>query len=90
MNSFFPSFLKEEDNVRFLKELPRDDIYVVLQSFKKYNSHGMDGSHVEFLLGFYKSTKDDLMRVIKESKSSRNMLVAFNDNCIAIIPKKII
>jgi hypothetical protein len=60
---------------------------VVLHSFKKAKSLGLDGWLVELLIGFYEVIEEDLMRIIEEYRVNGRMLEAFNATFFTFIPK---
>jgi hypothetical protein len=43
---------------------------------------------VEFFVGFYNVIKDDLLKVVRESKYSSKFLGALNSTFLSLIPKK--
>jgi hypothetical protein len=59
---------------------------VVLHSFQKYESHGLDGWSVEIFLWFYDLYEEDLLRVIEESRVSGRILVSDDTTFIVLFP----
>jgi hypothetical protein len=53
MTSLFPSFVNEEENHMLLKEITKDELYLVIHSFQKDKIPGPNGWAIEFFLGFY-------------------------------------
>ena len=60
----FPRAIIEEMNEELTKDITEEEIQQVLYSFEKGKSPGPDGFTLDFFLGFYDKTKDDLLAVV--------------------------
>jgi hypothetical protein len=78
--------MKRKLMLKILEEVSKDELKEVLHIFQKNKEPWFGWVPVEFFVGFYKVIEDDPMKVIKESISSRKMLIAFNATSIALIP----
>jgi hypothetical protein len=85
--SYFPRLVGEEENERMYREVSREELLYVLNSFKKDRSPGPDGWTVEFYIEFFDLLGEDLLRVVEEVRTSGRVPVSFNSTFIALIPK---
>jgi hypothetical protein len=65
-------------------------LLVVLNTFQKDKSHGLDGWTVEFYLDFFELIGEDLLRVVEEVRLLRKVPGSINSTFIALIPSLII
>jgi hypothetical protein len=84
----FPRFFNDEMNEIMESEVTKEELKVVLGTFKKAKSPSLDGWTMEFFLRFYDFLEDELLRVIEESRRFGKMLGALNATFIALILKK--
>jgi hypothetical protein len=84
----FPRFFIDEMNTIMEAEVIGEELEYVLGAFKKEKSPGLDGSMVEFYHGFYEFLEKDLLRLIRESRRSGNILNVVNALFIDFTPKK--
>jgi len=68
LTSLFSIFVDEEYNGRLLEEVSKNELMEVMHNFKKDKSLGPCGGLVEFFIVFYELIKEDLVRVIDESR----------------------
>lgn len=54
---------------------------------KKGKSPGLDGLKVEFFIGFYDLLKDNLLKVVHESKRTSRISHSINSTSLVLIPK---
>jgi hypothetical protein len=87
--SLFPRFFDEEVNAGMEAVVSKEELKVLLSSFKKRKSPNLNNWTIEVYLGFYDLLEEDLLRVIEESKLPKKNLGAMNATFIALIPKKI-
>jgi len=59
----------------------------VISTFKKDKSHGMDGWSTKFFDEFFDILRDDLLRVVEESKFLGKFLGNIYSTFIDVIPK---
>jgi hypothetical protein len=74
-------------NLAFQEEVGELEILSALSSFQKCKISGLDGLTVEFYIGFFDLLKDDLFKVVNESKSKGRVLIPFNLTHLDLIPK---
>lgn len=84
--SVFPTAFSEDMNK--VEEVTEEEVLGSLSSMKKGESSGHDGLFVQFYMGFYDLLKEDLFKIVRESKSSSKVLGPLNSTFIALIPKK--
>jgi len=61
----------------------------ILHYFQKEKSLGSNGWPIEFYLGFYNLIREDLLKVVEESRVSSHIHAPLNYNFIALIPKSV-
>ena len=71
-----------------LKEVTKEELNSVINSFQKGKILGPDGFTLEFFQGFYDMLKRDLLEAVKESRRAVKILGAMNATFIALIPNK--
>lgn len=69
------------------KPVMMGELEIVLKWFKKDKSPSLDGWPVEFYLTFFELLEQDLLHVVKESKTYGCMYDTFNSTFNALIPK---
>jgi hypothetical protein len=55
-------------NVSLEVDIIEEEILSTLSSLKKGKISGLDGLTIEFYLGFYDILKEDILKVVQESK----------------------
>lgn len=70
-----------------IKHVTMGELESTLKWFKKDKSQGLDGWSVEFYLSFFDIIGPNLLKVIKDCRTSRRMYEAINTTFIALIPK---
>jgi hypothetical protein len=70
-----------------MKEVGKEELFMILQSFQKDKIPGLDGLPVEFFIGCFEFIGEDLRRVVEASRTIGKMLGAFNTTFLALIPK---
>jgi len=60
---------------------------MILQSFQKDKNPGLDGRPMEFFIWCFEFIGEDLRSLVEASKLIRNMIGAFNNTFLALIPK---
>ena len=75
-------------NAELTKEITEEEVNLILHSFQKGKSLGLDGFTLEFFLGFYDLLKKDILEVVKESQNSRKVLGMMNSAFLTLILKK--
>jgi len=79
----FLSFIEQERDDNLMEEILKDELLRTLRSFQRDKSLGPNGLPMELYLEFF----DFLLRVVEYSKSSSQMLAAFDKSFIAPILK---
>ena len=82
-----PNLVDENMNKDLDVEVTSKEVLNALKSYRKGNILGLDGLFVEFYLAFYDYLKDDLVKVVEESRGSGKVLGDLNSTFIAMIPK---
>jgi hypothetical protein len=75
--------------VNLLEEVSKENLRLLLSSFKKDKILGPRGWTIEFFIGFYKSVEAYFLRVIEEVENFGSMPGIFNETLIALILKNI-
>jgi hypothetical protein len=60
----------------------------MVDSFQKDQSPSPDGWSIDLCPGFYDFLEEDLIKVVEESRHSRQVPAAVNSTFIPLIPKK--
>eukprot|EP01018_Ginkgo_biloba_P022601 Gb_35090 [translate_table: standard] len=81
-------WIEKVNNQMLMEEVSKDELQIVLTSFKKDKSLGPDGWTIEFYSGFYDLLEEDLLRVIEEVKNSGKVSRSLNATFLDLIPKK--
>lgn len=66
----------QEEDKEFLMEADKEEILVVLKSFKKDRSPGLDGWAMEFFLTFFDLKRGDLLKMVIKVKGRGKILSA--------------
>jgi hypothetical protein len=85
--SYFLCHVDEDVNRDMFRKITKEDIWVVISSFKCDKSPGLEVWAIKFLDDFFGVVGDDLQRVVEESRFTGKTLGSLNSTCIAIIPK---
>jgi hypothetical protein len=64
--SFFPRLIEEEDNLALYSVVTKDELIVVISSFKRDKNPGPDNWMAEFFEYFFDVLGDDLLQVVEE------------------------
>jgi hypothetical protein len=70
-----------------LEEVSKEELGVVLHSFKKEQNPRLDDWLIDLSTSFINCIGEDLLRVAEEFGDDRKMLVSFNSTFITLIPK---
>jgi hypothetical protein len=87
--SLYPKVVSNEDNDSLKEEIFVKEILSTLEAFHKGKSLGPNDLSVEFYLGFFELIKEDLKKVVNESRSLGKIWPTFNKTFLDLIPKKI-
>jgi hypothetical protein len=85
---FFLKVFIDDMNLALEVEVTESKLQSTLLSMKKDKSLGPNGFTIEFYIGFYELLKDDLLKVVQESKRSGKLLGAMNSTFLALTPKE--
>jgi hypothetical protein len=88
LKNLFPMVFNDEMNDSLIVDITEGKFLVALSSLQKGKIPGPDGLSVEFYLGFCELLKDDLLKVVQESKCYGKVLGSFNTTHLALIPRK--
>lgn len=69
----YPTMHDEESNAALYKKVTEDELHEVLKSFKGDKSPGRDGWKAELFTHFFNLFKSDLLHMVKESRTMRNI-----------------
>jgi hypothetical protein len=84
---YFPRFFEEEENRALMEEISKEEMKEVLHSFQKDKISGLDGWTVELFIGIYELIREDILRVVGETRIEGHMNSPFKATFIALIPK---
>jgi hypothetical protein len=87
MNSF-PIFAFEDDNVKLMEAISKEELQVAMNSFLKDKILGPNGGTIKFFWGCRELIEDDLLKVVEELRKTEKVIVAFNSIIVALIPRK--
>ena len=86
--SYFPRMVEVKDNEDLYRVVFLEELLVVLNTFKKDRSPGLNGWPVEFYLDFFEFLREYILRVVEEVMLLGKVLGSFNSIFIASIPKQ--
>jgi len=69
-----------------MKEVGKEELQQILQSFQKDKSPGPDGLPVDFFLDYCEFIKEDLRRAVEATRTTSKIIKAYNTTFIASIP----
>jgi len=84
---YYPNFFTERDVQELEKPNFIEEIKLVLKSFVKDKSPGIDGWMVKFFLTFFDLIGNDVLEAVEDSRRSGSMVSSLNLTSIALIPK---
>lgn len=84
----FPVMFDEEENNRIFAAVTKDELLIVLKSFKKDKCPGPDGWTIDILIYFFDMMKDDILRMVEESRINCKINHILTSTFISLIPKK--
>lgn len=82
-----PSLVSREMNEHLMSDISLDELEGIVFQMKKGKAPGPDGFPIEFFQEFADIIKLDLLAVVQESQSNKQMLRALNSTFLALIPK---
>jgi hypothetical protein len=88
LSTYFLGFAYEEYNHRMMENISKDELIVVLASFKKDRSFGLDEWTIKLFIGIYELVEEDLMRLLEEVQRTGKILENVVLHFLALIPKK--
>ena len=83
----FPIMVSLEEDEYFLMDTNKEELLVVMNSFKKKRILGLDGWTVEFLLAFFELLGEYLLKMVSELKEKGKMPRNLKSTFTALIPK---
>jgi hypothetical protein len=85
--SIFLRFINHEENRNLMVEISKDELLNIVLSFQRDKNPSPDGLPIEFLLGCYVFLENYLLKVVKYTCSTGQILATFNSTFLALIPK---
>jgi len=83
----FPCFVDDEDRESLMTPVTKHELLVVMKTFQKGKSLGLDGWTIELFLGFFDLLGDEILKVVEESRQEGHIHELINATFIALIPK---
>jgi len=83
----FPRFFTVEEGAYIGRLVILVEVEEVLKNFKKDKSHSPNGWTVEFYLHFFDLLGEEILEMIKETRTLGLVLGALNTTFLALIPK---
>jgi hypothetical protein len=80
--------VEEEYNAHLFKEITSEELVMIMSSFQKERSHGLDGWPIEFFIDFYDVLGVDLLRMVEKVRVHGRIPRSLNSNFLSLIPKK--
>jgi hypothetical protein len=84
---YFPNFVDEQGNQYLFAEVTEAELKETLHIFQKDKSPGPDGWTIEFYRGFFDLIRENLLKVVEESRTNGIIHSPFNSTFITLIPK---
>lgn len=85
--ALYPSYVSEEHNQNLMEAITLEELRGTVKSLQKEKSPGPGGWPAEFFSFFLNLFENDLLMVVEDSRSTGNILAAFNTTFIPLIPK---
>jgi hypothetical protein len=70
-----------------MEKITKEELETIIHSFQKDKSPGLDGFPIDFYQGCFDFIGEDLLKLVKHSRRTRQMHAPFNATFIALIPK---
>ena len=80
--------MSREDNGNLNRPVTEKEVCEVLKEMKNGKAPDLDGFNVEFFKSCWSIVKEDIIRVVEDSRLNRTILKALNTSFIALIPKQ--
>lgn len=87
VESYFPRLIGDEENDMMLKEIYKEEFWVVLSYFQIDKIPHLNGWKIEFYLYFFEILWNDILKAVEELTISRRFSGNFNSKYITIIIK---
>eukprot|EP00253_Pinus_taeda_P032627 PITA_32627 len=83
-----PKLVSREDNCNLNSPITEKEVSEVLKEMKNGKAPGSDGFNVDFFKACWNIVKEDIIRVMEDSRLNKTILRALNTSFISIIPKQ--
>ena len=79
--------MSREDNFNLNKIVTEEEVSEVIKDMHNGKAPGLDGFNVDFFKACWNIVKQEILNVVEDSRSSRNILKALNTSFTSLIPK---
>eukprot|EP00253_Pinus_taeda_P023568 PITA_23568 len=83
-----PKLVSREDNCNLNRPVTEEEVSEVLKQMKNGKALGLDGFNVDFFKACWNIVKEDIIRVVEDSRLNRTILRDLNISFITLIPKQ--
>eukprot|EP00253_Pinus_taeda_P027310 PITA_27310 len=83
-----PKLVSREDNFNINRPVTEEEVCDVLKEMQKGKAPGPDGFNVYFFKVCWNIVKQDILKVVEDSRLNTTMLKALNASSISLIPKQ--
>jgi hypothetical protein len=83
----FPRYLEDGERESLMDQVTKQELLVVMNSFQKGKSPGLDGWSIEFFLGLFDLLGNDIIKVVEGSRKNGHIHEPINTTFITLIPK---
>eukprot|EP00253_Pinus_taeda_P022337 PITA_22337 len=87
ITNHIPKLVTKEDNDNLNRRVTENEVSEVLKEMQDGKALGSDGFNVDFFKFCWNIVKEDIVRVVEDSKLHRTILKALNTSFITLIPK---
>lgn len=82
-----PKLVTREDNFNLNRPMIEEEVSEVLKDMQNGKAPGPDGFKVDFFKACWNVVKEDILKVVEDSRRNRTILRALNTSFISLIPK---
>jgi hypothetical protein len=88
LSSYLPRLINGDQNNSLMEEVSKETFKMVVHSFQRDKSHGLDGWPIDFFISFFNLIESDLLKVVEESRKNATILGIFKAMSLIFIPTK--
>eukprot|EP00253_Pinus_taeda_P002691 PITA_02691 len=85
---YIPKLVTREDSHNLNSPVSKEEVSEVIKEMQSGKAPGPDGFNVDFFKSCWETRKQDILKVVEDSRKSKRVLKALNASFIALIPKK--